>query len=138
MIHNIATVQHKDGNRHVGFHGKATGRRRGNWTDGGLPPCAKCALRIRFCVRSEGCDTSNGPIFAGAPLTIESLVKLRLSIMNSHRRSFPPGSAAAARLIYAQPTEKVRTAVIGTGGRGSYLLKGILEQPDATSRRYAT
>src|ERR1700730_9755601 len=51
--------------------------------------------------------------------------------MNFDRRSFLLGSATAARMMSAQSHEKVVTAVIGVGGRGSYLLKGVLEQPDA-------
>src|SRR5438046_860118 len=51
--------------------------------------------------------------------------------MNIDRRSLLLGSAVAARMMHAQSPEKVSTAVIGTGGRGSYLLRGVLEQPDA-------
>src|SRR5258708_4842851 len=51
--------------------------------------------------------------------------------MNIDRRSILLGSAAAARKMYAQSREKILTAVIGVGGRGSYLLRGILEEPDA-------
>jgi predicted dehydrogenase len=45
-----------------------------------------------------------------------------------HRRSFLIGSAIAARGAFAQASDQARTAVIGTGGRGSYLLQGILQQ----------
>jgi predicted homoserine dehydrogenase-like protein len=51
--------------------------------------------------------------------------------MNVYRRSFLLGSAAAARAALAQTTDKVRTALIGTGSRGSNLLQGVLEQPNA-------
>jgi len=51
--------------------------------------------------------------------------------MNIDRRSLLLASTAAARMMYAQSREQVLTAVIGVGGRGSYLLRGILEQPDA-------
>lgn len=50
--------------------------------------------------------------------------------MNVNRRSFLLGSAAAG-LAAAQSSDKIQTAVIGTGNRGSYLLTGVLEQPDA-------
>jgi predicted dehydrogenase len=52
-------------------------------------------------------------------------------IMNLHRRSFLIGSAAAAHAVFAQTPGKVRTAMIGTGNRGSYLLQGVLLQPGA-------
>ena len=51
--------------------------------------------------------------------------------MNVNRRFFMLASAATARMATAQSAEKIRTAVIGTGGRGSYLLGGVLEQADA-------
>jgi len=51
--------------------------------------------------------------------------------MNLHRRSFLLGSAAAARAVFGQTSEKVRTAMIGTGNRGSYLLQGVLQRPNA-------
>jgi predicted dehydrogenase len=53
--------------------------------------------------------------------------------MDVHRRSFLLASAAAAAgTAWGQNTAaKVRTALIGTGNRGSYLLQGVLEQPDA-------
>jgi predicted dehydrogenase len=46
------------------------------------------------------------------------------------RRSLLLG-AAAVSAVSAQTPAKIRTAVIGTGGRGSYLLSGVLAQPDA-------
>src|SRR5258708_3744180 len=49
--------------------------------------------------------------------------------MNIDLRSLLVGSAAAAS--YAQSGERSLAAVIGVGGRGSYLLRGILEEPDA-------
>src|SRR5688572_24937699 len=59
------------------------------------------------------------------------------------RRRFLLGSTAAAQAALAQTTpttqaatplpdsERVPTAIIGTGGRGSYLLRAALEQPNA-------
>ncbi|MBL8220903.1 MAG: Gfo/Idh/MocA family oxidoreductase [Bryobacterales bacterium] len=49
--------------------------------------------------------------------------------MNLHRRTFLMGSTGAA--LMAQGGAPVATAVIGTGNRGSYLLTGVLEQPNA-------
>jgi predicted dehydrogenase len=47
------------------------------------------------------------------------------------RRYFLLSSAAAAGAAFAQDTqERVRTAFIGTGNRGSYLLEGVLAQPN--------
>ncbi len=40
-------------------------------------------------------------------------------------------AAAAAQTAWGQTAGKVRTALIGTGNRGSYLLQGVLEQPNA-------
>jgi myo-inositol 2-dehydrogenase/D-chiro-inositol 1-dehydrogenase len=57
--------------------------------------------------------------------------------MNSKRRTFLLGSALAAPAALAQRASaqtssgRVPTAVIGTGNRGSHLLRGILEQPNA-------
>jgi len=51
--------------------------------------------------------------------------------MNVDRRSFLLSSAAAAQAAFGQTADKVGTAVIGTGNRGSHLLLGVLEQPDA-------
>jgi myo-inositol 2-dehydrogenase / D-chiro-inositol 1-dehydrogenase len=49
-----------------------------------------------------------------------------------NRRSFLIGSAAAVPAAFAQsPGDRVGTAVIGVGNRGSYLLQGVLEQPNA-------
>ena len=50
--------------------------------------------------------------------------------MPLERRSFVIG-AASAGLARAQEPERIPTAVIGTGNRGSYLLSGVLEQPNA-------
>src|SRR5689334_16863225 len=51
--------------------------------------------------------------------------------MKVDRRNFLFASAAAAGTsAFAQSGNKVRTAMIGTGNRGSYLLQGVLEQPD--------
>jgi myo-inositol 2-dehydrogenase / D-chiro-inositol 1-dehydrogenase len=48
------------------------------------------------------------------------------------RRYFLLGSAAAAHATFAQsPADTVPTAVIGTGNRGSYLLRTVLAQPNA-------
>jgi myo-inositol 2-dehydrogenase / D-chiro-inositol 1-dehydrogenase len=53
-------------------------------------------------------------------------------MMSFNRRSFLLGSAAAAsQAVYSQSAPSVGTAVIGAGGRGSYLLQGVLLQPDA-------
>ncbi len=51
--------------------------------------------------------------------------------MNVNRRSFLLASAAAAAASAQKPGELVRTAVIGTGNRGSHLLRGVIEQPVA-------
>lgn len=51
--------------------------------------------------------------------------------MDVPRRSFLLASAAAAAQTAWSQSGKVKTAVIGTGNRGSYLLQGVLEQPDA-------
>lgn len=48
------------------------------------------------------------------------------------RRHFILGSAAAAQAAFAQETAtRVNTAMIGTGNRGSFVLRGVLEQPNA-------
>jgi len=48
------------------------------------------------------------------------------------RRNFVLSSATAAQAVFAQsPNERVNTAVIGVGNRGSYLLSAVLAQPDA-------
>lgn len=48
---------------------------------------------------------------------------------SSTRRTFLLGSSVAA---FAQsPNDRVGTAIIGTGNRGSFLLEGIVAQPDA-------
>ncbi len=51
--------------------------------------------------------------------------------MNVNRRNFLLGSAVAARVASGQTGERIPTAVIGTGGRGSHLLQGVLAQPEA-------
>jgi predicted dehydrogenase len=51
--------------------------------------------------------------------------------MNANRRSFLFGSAAAAHSVLAQSGPRVPTAVIGVGNRGSHLLQGVLQQPNA-------
>jgi predicted dehydrogenase len=49
-----------------------------------------------------------------------------------NRRHFLLSSTAAAQAAFAQSADKrVNTAMIGTGNRGGYVLKGILEQPNA-------
>lgn len=52
-------------------------------------------------------------------------------IEKSNRRYFLFGSLAAAKLSAGQAarSDEIRTAVIGTGNRGGYLLKMILQQP---------
>jgi predicted dehydrogenase len=48
------------------------------------------------------------------------------------RRHFLLSSAFAAQATFAQsPSEKVNTAMIGVGNRGSFLLKTVLAQPNA-------
>src|SRR5215204_4930839 len=52
--------------------------------------------------------------------------------MNLDRRQFLLGTSAAAKLASGQDVVgRVPTAMIGTGNRGSFVLKGILEQPNA-------
>jgi predicted dehydrogenase len=52
--------------------------------------------------------------------------------MDVARRSFLLATAAAAaQSAWGQDAAKTRTALIGTGNRGSYLLQGVLEQPEA-------
>ena len=48
-----------------------------------------------------------------------------------NRRALLFGSAAMAASAQAQSEQMVRTAMIGVGNRGSYLLQGVLAQPDA-------
>ena len=49
--------------------------------------------------------------------------------MNVDRRLFLFGSAVAAHAF--QPEKPVNTAMIGIGNRGSFLLQGVLRQPNA-------
>ena len=49
--------------------------------------------------------------------------------MNVDRRLFLFGSAVAAHAFQAE--KPVNTAMIGTGNRGSFLLQGVLRQPNA-------
>ena len=52
--------------------------------------------------------------------------------MNLRRRHFLMGSGLAAHSAFSQTAgERIPTAMIGTGNRGSYVLKGVLEQPGA-------
>jgi myo-inositol 2-dehydrogenase / D-chiro-inositol 1-dehydrogenase len=52
--------------------------------------------------------------------------------MNMKRRYFLLGSAAAAHSAFGQATaDRIPTAMIGTGNRGSYVLKGVLEQSNS-------
>lgn len=51
--------------------------------------------------------------------------------MSVNRRYFLLGPAAAAKVWGQSANNTVATAVIGTGNRGSHLLRGVLEQPDA-------
>ena len=51
--------------------------------------------------------------------------------MNVNRRSFLLGSAVAAQAAYGQSEQPVGTASIGVGNRGSFLLRGVLQQPNA-------
>ncbi len=50
--------------------------------------------------------------------------------MTFERRQFVLG-AAAASYARAQASDRIPTAVIGTGNRGSFLLSGVIEQPHA-------
>src|SRR5687767_7160826 len=47
------------------------------------------------------------------------------------RRNFLLGSAVAAQAGFGQSSDAVPTAIIGTGNRGSYLLRSVLDQPNA-------
>ena len=47
------------------------------------------------------------------------------------RRNFLLGSAVAAQAGFGQSADAVPTAIIGTGNRGSYLLRSVLDQPNA-------
>ena len=52
--------------------------------------------------------------------------------MGIDRRHFLLGTAAASQSAFAQDDAgRIATAMIGTGNRGSFVLKGILEQPNA-------
>src|ERR1022692_4295125 len=51
--------------------------------------------------------------------------------MNVDRRSFLLGSALSASTYGFQSEKPVGTAMIGIGGRGSFLLGGVLRQPNA-------
>lgn len=52
--------------------------------------------------------------------------------MEVNRRYFLLGSAAATQSVFGQnDVARVQTAMIGVGNRGSYVLKGVLEQPNA-------
>src|SRR5262252_3266128 len=51
--------------------------------------------------------------------------------MDVPRRSFLLATAAAAQVGLAQTADKIPTALIGIGGRGTNLLQGVLEQPNA-------
>lgn len=52
--------------------------------------------------------------------------------MNLNRRYFLAGSALAVNSAFSQNAgERIPTAMIGTGNRGSYVLKGVMEQPSA-------
>ncbi len=51
--------------------------------------------------------------------------------MNVNRRHFLLGSATLAQAASVQSEQRVSTAVIGTGNRGSHLLRGVLEQSNA-------
>lgn len=51
--------------------------------------------------------------------------------MNVDRRSFLLSAPFAAGAALGQDTAKVPTGMIGVGNRGSYLLQGVLQQPNA-------
>ena len=47
------------------------------------------------------------------------------------RRNFIMGSAIAAHSVFGQSAgDQLGTAMIGVGNRGSYLLKGVMAQPN--------
>src|SRR5689334_20010036 len=49
-----------------------------------------------------------------------------------NRRQFFMTSGAAAQTVFGQaPGNQVSTALIGVGNRGSYLLTGVMAQPNA-------
>jgi predicted dehydrogenase len=53
-------------------------------------------------------------------------------MMNLNRRHFLLGAGVAAHSVFGQDAgERVATAMIGTGNRGAYVMKGVLEQPNA-------
>ena len=53
-----------------------------------------------------------------------------------NRRYFLMGSAAAGHAAFAQsPDERVPTAIIGTGNRGTSLLRGVLQQANGRCSR---
>jgi predicted dehydrogenase len=47
------------------------------------------------------------------------------------RRTFLASAASAAASAFQSSTDTVTTAIIGTGGRGTYLMKGVMQQPGA-------
>jgi predicted dehydrogenase len=51
--------------------------------------------------------------------------------MSVNRRFFLLGSAAAAGVAHGQSEQRISTAVIGTGNRGSYLVQAVLAQPNS-------
>src|SRR5215203_6874284 len=52
--------------------------------------------------------------------------------MKLDRRHFLLGTAGAAQSAFGQADAgRIPTAMIGTGNRGSFVLKGVLEQPNA-------
>jgi myo-inositol 2-dehydrogenase / D-chiro-inositol 1-dehydrogenase len=52
--------------------------------------------------------------------------------MKLNRRYFLTGSGFAAHSAFSQNAgDRIPTAMIGTGNRGSYVLKGVIEQPNA-------
>src|SRR5262245_55364385 len=51
--------------------------------------------------------------------------------MNVPRRSFLLASAAVAHSAFGQTADKVQTAMIGIGGRGTNLLGGVMQQSNA-------
>jgi myo-inositol 2-dehydrogenase / D-chiro-inositol 1-dehydrogenase len=52
--------------------------------------------------------------------------------MDVNRRYFLLGTAAASQAAFAQnDAARIPTAMIGTGNRGSFVLKGVIEQPNA-------
>src|SRR5687767_10413084 len=54
------------------------------------------------------------------------------SMPSLNRRYFMIGSAVASQAAFSQtPGDRIATAMIGTGSRGTSVMRGVLEQPNA-------